>query len=143
MASIFFQPCGLNTPHTHPRATEVFTVSTKNNITTGFVLENGLATEFNTSLTIWQSTVFPMGSIHWQQNQDCTPAVAVAGLNSDDPGASSIAQNFLRNTNSDIVDAAIADPQIHAGNFKANQKLLPTSLAKGVESCLQRCNIPY
>ncbi|KIW88763.1 uncharacterized protein Z519_10810 [Cladophialophora bantiana CBS 173.52] len=143
-AGIFFQPCGLNTPHIHPDATEFFTVATNNNITTGFVLENGLATEFSTSLTQFQGTVFPMGSIHWQQNNDCTPAVAIAGLNSEDPGASSIAQNFLINTDSAIVDATLGFPkQIDSSNFAQFKANIPPPLALGVEECLIRCKINY
>ncbi|OAP59185.1 hypothetical protein AYL99_06483 [Fonsecaea erecta] len=143
-AGIFFQPCGLNTPHIHPDASEFFTVATANNFTTGFVLENGLATEFTTSLTQFQGTVFPMGSIHWQQNNDCTPAVAIAGLNSEDPGASSIAQNFLINTDSAIVDATLGFPkQIDANNFAQFKANIPPPLALGVEECLIRCKINY
>jgi len=143
-AGIFFNPCGLNTPHIHPDATEMFTVATNNNISTGFVLENGLATEFSTSLTQFQTTVFPMGSIHWQQNNDCTPAVAIAGLNSEDPGASSIAQNFLVNTDAAIVDATLGFPkQIDANNFAAFRASIPAPLVEGVEACLIRCNINY
>ncbi|KIW24152.1 uncharacterized protein PV07_09884 [Cladophialophora immunda] len=143
-AGIFFQPCGLNTPHIHPDASEFFTVATGNNFTTGFVLENGLATEFTTSLTQFQGTVFPMGSIHWQQNNDCTPAVAIAGLNSEDPGASSIAQNFLINTDPAIVDATLGFPkQIDANNFAQFKANIPPPLALGVEECLIRCKISY
>lgn len=143
-ATIFFQPCGLNTPHVHPRATEYFTLATDTKMTTGFVLENGLTDEFTAELGIWQGTVFPQGSIHWQQNDDCKPAVGVAGLNSEDPGASSIAQNFLRFTSADVVDAALGfPPEISAENFREYQNLLPASLARGVQECLTRCNIKY
>ncbi|KIY00037.1 uncharacterized protein Z520_04675 [Fonsecaea multimorphosa CBS 102226] len=143
-AGIFFNPCGLNTPHIHPDATEFFTVATDSNITTGFVLENGLTTEFTTELTQFQGTVFPMGSIHFQQNNDCYPAVAIAGLNSEDPGASSIAQNFLINTDSAVVDATLGFPkQIDANNFAQFKANIPPPLALGVEECLIRCHISY
>ncbi|KPI37195.1 Spherulin-1A [Cyphellophora attinorum] len=143
-ATIFFQPCGLNTPHVHPRATEYFTLATDTKMSTGFVLENGLTEEFKTNLTIWQGTVFPQGSIHWQQNDDCKPAVGVAGLNSEDPGASSIAQNFLRFTSADVVDAALGFPaEINGENFAQFAAALPASLSKGVKECLVRCNIPH
>lgn len=144
-ATIFFQPCGLNTPHVHPRATEYFTLATNSNMTTGFVLENGLTDEFTAELGIWQGTVFPQGSIHWQQNNDCEPAIGVAGLNSEDPGASSIAQNFLRFTRPDVVDAALGKvpAEVSGQNFRDNKDLLPLSLARGVEECLIRCNIKY
>lgn len=143
-AVIFFGPCGLNTPHIHPDATEFLTVVTDNTIETGFVLENNFVTEQRTNLTLFQGTAFPMGSIHWQQNLDCKPAVAVAGLNSEDPGASSIAQNFLINTSGDIVDAALGFPkQIDQNNFAEFKKNIPVSLARGVEECLIRCNLAY
>jgi len=143
-AGIFFEPCGLNTPHIHPDATEFFTVVTDSNITTGFVAENGFVTEQRTSLSLFQGTAFPQGSIHWQQNLDCYPAVAIAGLNSEDPGASSIAQNFLINTSGDIVDATLGFPkQIDQNNFADFKKAIPVTLAQGVEECLIRCNLKY
>jgi len=143
-AGIFFQPCGLNTPHIHPDATEFFTVVTNNNVSTGFVLDNGFTTEQTTSLTQYQGTVFPMGSIHWQQNNDCTPAVAIAGLNSEDPGASSVAQTYLKFTSAAVVDASLGFPkQIDANNFAQFRDNIPTPLTKGVEECLIRCNIKY
>jgi hypothetical protein len=143
-AAIFFQPCGLNTPHIHPDATEFFTLVTDTTMETGFVLENGFTTEQKTNLTLFQGTVFPKGSIHWQQNLDCKPAVGIAGLNSEDPGASSIAQNFLINTSADIVDAALGFPkQIDQNNFAEFRKNIPVSLARGVEECLIRCGLQY
>ncbi|KIX06219.1 uncharacterized protein Z518_04194 [Rhinocladiella mackenziei CBS 650.93] len=143
-AGIFFNPCGLNTPHIHPRATEFLTLVTDTKMLSGFVLENGFTTELNTTLTQFQGTVFPQGSIHFQQNLDCKPAVAIAGLNSEDPGASSVAQNFLVNIDPEIVDATLGFPkQIDADNFAQFKENIPVSLAKGVEECLIRCNIPY
>jgi Cupin len=145
-ATIFFQPCGLNTPHIHPRAAEFFTLTTpsKLGMRTGFVMENAQANEFNTTITQYQGTLFPQGSIHWQQNLDCEPAVGVAGLNSEDPGASSIAQNFLKQTSADILDATLGFPsQIDADNFAQFRSQIPSSLAMGVQECLHRCNIKY
>ena len=143
-AGIFFNPCGLNTPHFHPRATEFLTLVTDTKMLSGFVLENGLVSEFNTTLTKYQGTVFPQGSIHFQQNLDCAPAVAIAGLNSEDPGASSVAQNFIVNIDPEIVDATLGFPnEINADNFAQFKKNIPTPLAKGVEECLQRCHIAY
>lgn len=145
-ATIFFQGCGLNTPHIHPRATEFFTLTTptKLGMRTGFVMENQQNNEFNTTITQYQGTVFPQGSIHWQQNLDCEPAVGVAGLSSEDPGASSIAQNFLRQTSADILDATLGFPaEINADNFAEFRAAIPAPLAKGIEECFQRCNIRY
>jgi hypothetical protein len=143
-AGIFFKPCGLNTPHIHPRATEFLTLVTDTKMLTGFVMENGATAELNTTLSQFQGTVFPQGSIHFQQNLDCAPAVAIAGLNSEDPGASSLAQNFIKNIDGEIVDATLGFPkQIDADNFAQFKSGIPNSLAKGVEECLIRCHIAY
>lgn len=145
-ATIFFQPCGLNTPHIHPRATEFFTLTTPTEfgMRTGFVMENQQNNEFNTTITQYQGTVFPQGSIHWQQNLDCEPAVGVAGLSSEDPGASSIAQNFLRQTSTDILDATLGFPaEINADNFAEFRAAIPAPLANGIESCFRRCRIDF
>ncbi|KAF7326569.1 Spherulin-1b protein [Mycena venus] len=87
------EPCGLNIPHLHPRANEMFTVI-DGILDTGFVQENGFNTEVQTQLGKYQATVFPMGSIHYQQNPTCSPAVFVAALNSEDPGRSDIATSY-------------------------------------------------
>lgn len=142
-AVLFFNPCGLNTPHIHPRASEFFTVASDGRIDTGFVLENGLITEFNATLTQFQGTVFPQGSIHFQQNLECTPQVGISGLNSEDPGASSVAQNFFA-LDPAVVDASLGFPsQINADNFAQFKSVIPAPFVEGIESCLQRCNIKY
>jgi len=142
-AVLFFNACGLNTPHIHPRASEFFTVATSGRIETGFVLENMLIDEFNTTLTQFQGTVFPQGSIHFQQNLECYPQVGIAGLNSEDPGASTIAQNFFA-LDPAVIDATLGFPkQIDANNFAQFKSAIPTPFAEGIESCLKRCNIKY
>jgi len=142
-ATLFFNACGLNTPHIHPRASEFFTVATPGRFETGFILENGLTTEFNTTLTQFQGTVFPQGSIHFQQNLECSPQVGISGLNSEDPGASSIAQNFFA-LDPAVIDATLGFPkQIDANNFAQFKNAIPTPFALGIESCLKRCGIKY
>ncbi|KAJ7609511.1 RmlC-like cupin domain-containing protein [Roridomyces roridus] len=86
----FIKACGINIPHSHPRASEVLTV-VEGILYTGFVQENGFNTEIETQLGTFQGTVFPMGSIHYQYNPTCSPAAFVAALGSDDPGRSDIA----------------------------------------------------
>ncbi|KAK5152319.1 hypothetical protein LTR04_006457 [Oleoguttula sp. CCFEE 6159] len=139
-------PCGINTPHFHPRATEFLTV-VKGQIQSGFILENGFAvnnkvvSQVSTNLTALQGTVFPMGSIHFQFNPTCEDAIFVATLNSDDPGVSQIAQNFFA-LNGEVIDAALGFPFTIAGEdvnkFRAQ---LPINLAVGVDQCLKTCKI--
>ncbi|KAJ7801766.1 hypothetical protein B0H14DRAFT_3092395 [Mycena olivaceomarginata] len=126
-------PAALNIPHLHPRASELFTVI-DGILDTGLVQENGFNAEY-------QATVFPMGSIHYQQNPTCSPAAFVAALNSEDPGRSDIATSYWM-LPSDIVDAALGFPEtIGSGNIDAWKSHLPVNLAAGVESCLQACGL--
>jgi Cupin len=137
----FMSPCSLNTAHTHPRASEFLTV-VSGQIDTGFILETGLPTQINTTLTKFQGTVFPVGSIHFQSNNQCEDAVFVAGLNSDDPGVSFVAQNFF-SLSQDVVEATLGFPEeINGKNFQKFKDRIPVPFAKGVEECLKRCGLP-
>ncbi|KAJ6533777.1 RmlC-like cupin domain-containing protein [Mycena vulgaris] len=137
----FVEPCGLNIPHSHPRANEFFTVI-DGILDTGFVQENAFNTIIETHLGKYQGTVFPMGSMHYQQNPTCSPAVFVAGLNNEDPGRSDIATSYWM-LPSDVVDASLGLPHtIGGGNIDAWRSHLPPNLAAGVDSCLKRCGIP-
>lgn len=80
----------MNTPHTHPRATEILYLVT-GEMEAGFIEENGARFVKNT-LTKGQGTLFPQGSIHYQMNTGCDPVLFVAVLNDEDPGTSQIAQ---------------------------------------------------
>ena len=80
----------MNTPHTHPRATE-FLYLVNGNLEAGFIEENGARFVINT-LSAGQGTLFPKGSIHYQLNPGCEPVTFVAALNDEDPGVSQIAQ---------------------------------------------------
>lgn len=111
----YLGPCGINLPHTHPRATEfnfvasvralpsrcsdwcvdlIRNVDTQGAFEAGFFMENG--NEFVlTNVTQGMAVVFPQGAIHFEQNMNCEPAVFVAGFNNEDPGVSTIANNFF------------------------------------------------
>jgi len=80
----------MNTPHTHPRATEILYL-VYGEMEAGFIEENGSRFVHN-ALTKGQGTLFPHGSIHYQINTGCDPVVFVAALNDEDPGTSQIAQ---------------------------------------------------
>ena len=80
----------MNTPHTHPRATEILYL-VSGEMETGFIEENGARFVHNV-LTKGQGTLFPQGSIHYQINTGCDPVLFVAALNNEDPGTSQIAQ---------------------------------------------------
>ncbi|KAF7334305.1 RmlC-like cupin [Mycena sanguinolenta] len=136
MAVGILEPCGMNTPHTHPRATEIqFNVN--GTIRTGMITENG-GRFIMTDLQPGQMTIFPQGSIHFQINEGCEPALFVSGLNSEDPGALQIAQRFL-GLPPDIVAATLGDIGIE--EVMGLNDLIPDSVALGTDECLQRCGI--
>jgi oxalate decarboxylase/phosphoglucose isomerase-like protein (cupin superfamily) len=135
----FVAPCGLNIPHMHPRADEFFTV-VEGQLETGWVMENGFSQEVSAPLGKYQGTVFPMGSIHYQQNPTCDQAVFVAGFNNNDPGRSDIITNYFM-FDDDIIAASLAPTQINASTIDQWRSQLPVNLAAGVDSCLQACGL--
>lgn len=150
-AVAFIEPCGMNSPHTHPRATEFLTV-VEGQLEVGFVMENGLfkdaakeinalAFPFNTTLNQFEATIFPQGSIHFQFNPTCERAIFTAALNSADPGTSQVAQNFFTLPD-DIVKITLGgknkiDPS-NVDQFRAN---LPANLVSAMDSCKARCHL--
>jgi oxalate decarboxylase/phosphoglucose isomerase-like protein (cupin superfamily) len=87
----------MNTPHTHPRATEFLYVVNGTGLSVGFIEENGARFVSNTVLP-GEGTLFPKGSIHFQQNLGCDPLTFVAALNNVDPGVLSAAQRCTSRT---------------------------------------------
>ncbi|GAV69736.1 Cupin_1 domain-containing protein [Cephalotus follicularis] len=90
LARIDFAPYGLNPPHTHPRATEILVVL-EGSLHVGFVTSNPDNRLFTKVLNVGDVFVFPIGLIHFQFNRGNTPAVAISGLSSQNPGVITIA----------------------------------------------------
>jgi len=77
-------PCGINLPHIHPRASELWYVI-EGEFETGFFSENGGILVMN-NVTQGQVTLYPQGVIHFEQNLNCKPAKFIAAFNNQDPG---------------------------------------------------------
>ncbi|POO02963.1 Germin [Trema orientale] len=93
LARLDFAPYGENPPHTHPRATEILVVI-EGTLYVGFVTSNqkdGKNLLFTKVLNKGDVFVFPIGLIHFQFNPAHAPAVAFAGLSSQNPGVITIA----------------------------------------------------
>ena len=133
----YLGPCGLNTPHFHPRATE-FNFVVNGTARAGMLQENGVRVVLN-DLSPGQATIFPRGSIHFEQNLGCEPLIFVAAFSSEDPGTTSLANNFFR-LPSDVVLATLGAYNIGQDVEHAEMEI-PTSVAFGVQECLQRCGI--
>ncbi|KAJ6560728.1 RmlC-like cupin domain-containing protein [Mycena sp. CBHHK59/15] len=136
MAVGFLAPCAMNTPHTHPRATEI-QISVNGTIRTGMITENG-ARFIMTELKPGGMTIFPQGSVHFQINEGCEPAMFVAGFNSEDPGALQIAQRFT-GLSPDIVAATLGD--IGVEEVMGLDAMIPDNVAVGTDECLKRCGL--
>lgn len=140
----------MNSPHTHPRATEFFTV-VQGKFKTGFMLENGFlanATERRQTTQVsvqelgpFQATVFPLGSIHYQFNDQCEPATFIATFNSADPGTSQVAQNYFF-LDEQIVNITLGEiNQVDGSNIEQFRTSLPANLVQAVDSCLSKCGL--
>ncbi|KAJ7122564.1 RmlC-like cupin domain-containing protein [Mycena crocata] len=136
MAVGILEPCAMNTPHTHPRATEIqFNVN--GTIRTGMITENQ-ARFIMTELQPGGMTIFPQGSVHFQINEGCEPAMFVAGFNSEDPGALQVAQRFF-GLSPDIVAATLND--IGVEEVMGLEAMIPDSVSLGTDECLKRCGL--
>ena len=134
----FLGPCGFNTPHTHPRSSEINVVA-KGSLVTQFTLENGARTIAN-RLDTNQMTVFPQGALHTEFNPNCDDALFVAGFASEDPGVQQAAQTFF-GLNDDIVEAALGQDTFDGADLDKFRSLIPANVAEGVEKCLNQCHI--
>ncbi|KAJ1698100.1 hypothetical protein LUZ63_006612 [Rhynchospora breviuscula] len=107
LARIDFAPKnGLNPPHIHPRATEVLTVM-EGTLYVGFVTSAPEFKLFSKVLNKGDVFVFPQGLIHFQFNFGAVPAVAFAGLSSQNPGLVTVA-NTVFGSNPPISDDVLA-----------------------------------
>ncbi|XP_057970258.1 putative germin-like protein 2-1 [Malania oleifera] len=90
MVRVDFAPSGLNPPHTHPRASEILTVL-EGSLLVGFVTSIPQSRLISKVLHKGDVFVFPVGLIHFQRNVGSGNAVAIAALNSQNPGVIVIA----------------------------------------------------
>ncbi|KZV63543.1 RmlC-like cupin, partial [Peniophora sp. CONT] len=132
----FLGPCGMNSPHTHPRATEInFSINTT--LRGGVLVENG-ARFAEIDIRPGTATVFPQGAIHFEMNPSCEDAMFVAGFNGEDPGVNQVAQRFF-GLPPDIVGAALGGLGVQeVANL---ENFIPDNVIQGVDECLQRCGI--
>ncbi|KAH6659851.1 RmlC-like cupin domain-containing protein [Truncatella angustata] len=144
-AVAFLKPCGFNTPHVHPRATELAIVVQGTVVSSMFpenqVNTDGKPREILNTLKPFDTTVFYQGSVHSQFNPDCEDAVFVAAFNSEDAGTGQVAQELFGLSNEDLT-AAIFGNQIDGADVDKLKSQISTNVALGVEECLKKCNIP-
>ncbi|KAF7986548.1 hypothetical protein HWV62_26276 [Athelia sp. TMB] len=132
----FLGPCAINTPHTHPRATEI-NFSVNGTLRAGLLTENG-ARFVVSDLPPGSASVFPKGAIHFEMNTGCEPAQFVAAFNDEDPGVLSVAQRYF-GLPPDIIGASLGGlGVVEVGGLEA---LIPDNVALGTDECLARCGL--
>lgn len=135
----FLGPCGFNTPHVHPRSSEI-NVVVQGALVAEMIPENGAKLVRN-RLDTWQMSVFPRGAVHTEFNPTCGNATFVAGFADEDPGVQQSAQTFL-GLDDEIVAATLREGGSFRGqDIDAVRSLLPHNVAMGVQQCLQMCGI--
>lgn len=129
--------------HTHNRAHELVILVAGKSLHTGFVLEDGLTEPILTTIGLYQGAIRPQGSIHYEFNDNCEPAVFIAGLSSEDPGVSRTAANFF-GEDPDLVNADLGYPANFQGvNITQFAATIPAAFAQGAAACYKRCGIPH
>jgi len=148
MAVGFLGPCGFNTPHVHPRATELQIV-VKGTVVTEMLPENGVFNDpkdpksgrrvITNTLGPFQMTPFYQGSVHSQFNPTCDETIFVAAFNTEDFGAGQVAEELF-SLGSDTVQAAFGEA-IDGKRVAEFKGKIPTTIAKGVGECLAKCHM--
>ena len=134
---------GMNTPHYHPFSTQLSAVVSGGPLKVGAIWYTYAGKEqMDNTVYTWEMVTLPQGSIHWEFNDNCEPAVTANAFGTDDPGILNVANAFF-SMNPDIVNATLGFPAdlngYQVGEFKS---FIPPSYAFGVQACLDRCRIP-
>ncbi|CAM9923033.1 unnamed protein product [Ectocarpus sp. 6 AP-2014] len=137
MALVNLDPCAINLPHIHPRATEMLYVIKGEQVRVAFVEENGGEGAVVNDLAQGDVAFFPQGLIHYQQNLDCEPATFLAALNNDDPGAVTITTRFFELP----TEAIQASLNVEEPALQKLIESLPDAPAAARQQCLQRCGM--
>jgi oxalate decarboxylase/phosphoglucose isomerase-like protein (cupin superfamily) len=131
----FIGPCGMNTPHSHPRANEI-SYAVNGSFASGFILED--ARQVTQVQKAGSAIFFPQGSIHWQANLGCDPVMIVVVFNNEDPGILQTAQNFF-GIDEEILSATLGGVDSDTINHIAS--MIPESIALGLQECLKTCGL--
>lgn len=130
-------PCGMNTPHIHPRATEL-NLAINGTFETGFITENGDRQILN-KIGPGAVAIFPKGSIHWEANLDCDTILFLAAFDNEDPGTTSIAQSLF-SIDEQILSATLGG--LDGKTLKKIKSIIPKNIAMGLKECIKKCGLP-
>lgn len=134
-------PCAGNTPHVHPRGSEISYVL-RGNITFGMVEENaGRNNLVIRNISEGQTIHVPTGLLHFSMNDACTPAAFLANFATKDPGTQTIWHSLMMVPNP-VLHAATGIPESTFSMLKTNYPLV-TAPGTGGEECLKRCGLTF
>ncbi|CAO2825906.1 unnamed protein product [Amaranthus hypochondriacus] len=91
-ARVDFGPFGLNTPHWHPRGSEIFAVM-EGSLYAGFVTTDNKL--WDTVINKGDVIVFPQALMHFQLNLGDTNAYAIAAFGTQNPGRVEVANTVF------------------------------------------------
>ncbi|KAJ5151466.1 spherulin [Penicillium canariense] len=134
--------CSMSFLHLHPRATELFALTSgrvhSEMVPEGSVLDSeGNQRIIRAELGPGMMTIFPAGSFHTQVNPDCEPANFTAAFTSEDFGFSLVADQTF--SFSDDVIAATFGQTIAGEDIDKVRDAIPGTIAIKVEECLSKC----
>jgi len=133
------EPCGINLPHSHPRATELLYVIDSDSLLTGLVEENARPHVYiRNVLKTGYATFFPVGLIHFQQNLSCRNATFISALNSEDPGVITTTLRLFDITDDELLAASLNITVIQVQTIR---NALPESIAPGLQQCRSTCGL--
>ncbi|KAF2631765.1 RmlC-like cupin [Macroventuria anomochaeta] len=133
-------PCSMLPPHFHQRAHNAV-IGITGNTTSWMINENGVRT-VKVDIIPFRMTIFPQGSLHVMQNNDCEPALLLSALNSDDSGTLN-ALNGLWTIPDDMKRAAFGNENLDTAQLGKRIPDVGTGAVRGSPECLKRCGIEH
>jgi oxalate decarboxylase/phosphoglucose isomerase-like protein (cupin superfamily) len=133
-------PCAGNTPHTHPRGSEI-SFMLYGNITFGMIEENAnMNNPIIRNITAGDTIHIPQGVLHFSHNPYCQPAAFLANFGNSDPGTQTTWNSMMR-IPSYILNAATGLTEDTINQLKSLP--LVTAPGTGGEDCLRRCGLSF
>ncbi|KAL3156345.1 hypothetical protein ABBQ38_000663 [Trebouxia sp. C0009 RCD-2024] len=133
-------PCAGNTPHVHPRGSEI-SFLLYGNITFGMIEENAnMNNPVIVNMTAGDTVHIPTGIMHFSINNHCEPAAFLANFGISDPGTQTIWNSFIR-IPTNVLNAATGISEEDINELK--QMPLVTPPGTGGEDCLKRCGLNF
>jgi quercetin dioxygenase-like cupin family protein len=133
-------PCAGNTPHNHPRGSEISFVL-YGSMQFGMVEENSAKnTLILRNITQNETIHVPQGVLHFSHNPNCQPAAFLANFATKDPGTQTMFASLMQ-VPTNILHSATGIPEVTINLLKTYP--LVTAPGTGGEECLKRCNLTF